>query len=87
MLFGNETVGKFFIQVWHKYAFQDINIKTSMLWFNGSPGILVFENDRPSTAMTLDISEGKIQRIYAIRNPDKLISFSRNQRTRLDQAI
>jgi len=36
---------------------------------------LIFENDIPSTAITLDISEGQIQRIYAIRNPDKLMSF------------
>jgi len=75
MLLGHETVGKFFIQIWRQYALQNINIKTSILWFNGSPGILVFENDIPSTAITLDISEGQIQRIYAIRNPDKLMSF------------
>jgi len=77
MLFGNKMVGEFFIKIWHQYALQNINIKTSMLWFNGSPGMLVFENDTLSTAMTLDISEGQIQRIYAIRNPDKLISFSK----------
>jgi len=75
MLLGHETVGKFFIQIWRQYALQNINIKTSVVWFNGSPGILIFENDIPSTAITLDISEGQIQRIYAIRNPDKLMSF------------
>lgn len=75
MLYGNEAVGKFFVGIWNQFAHQGIVVKESLHWFNGSPGILIFEDDELATAMTLDISEGQIQCIYAVRNPDKLISL------------
>lgn len=75
VLLGAETVGRFFMGIWQQYAQDGVEIKTVPQWFNGSPGILIFENDRLATAITLDIDAGRIQGIYAIRNPDKLALF------------
>ena len=76
LLCGSQQVGKFFIQIWRQFAQQNVSVTTHMQWFNGSPGLLIFENNRLATAMTIDIYQGNIQSIYAIRNPDKLVPFS-----------
>lgn len=44
-------------------------------WLNGSPGLLILEDGVPATAITLEVSEGRIHRIFAVRNPDKLGAF------------
>lgn len=77
VLCGSQTVADFFITIWRQYANDNVTIEVSTSWFNGSPGILIFENNLLATAISLDIDNGVIQRIYAIRNPDKLEVFSK----------
>jgi RNA polymerase sigma-70 factor, ECF subfamily len=76
VLQGSQTIANFFTKIWQQYDHNNVSIEIKPHWFNGSPGILIFEDNNLATAITLDIHEGKIQRIYAIRNPDKLVSFS-----------
>lgn len=45
-------------------------------WFNGTPGVLVFENSTLASAYSFEVSEEKIQAIFVHRNPDKLVAFS-----------
>ena len=75
MLCGAETVGAFFVDVFGKYAAQGVAIRPLLRWFNGLPGLLVFENEQLATALTLEVDQGRIGRIFAIRNPDKLGAF------------
>ncbi len=72
ILCGADNVARFFVSVFARYQQQTIAIQTLSLWFNGSPGILVYENGRLATALTIDIQTAHIHRLYAIRNPDKL---------------
>ncbi len=44
-------------------------------WFNGTIGVLVFEDEQLATAMTIETSFGRINRIYAVRNPSKFGGF------------
>ncbi|MCG8427541.1 MAG: RNA polymerase sigma factor SigJ [Chromatiales bacterium] len=76
ILCGAQEIGAFFIHIWEEYARDNISIHLTHRWFNGSPGLLVFENTQLATALTIDMAAGKIENIYAIRNPDKLISFN-----------
>lgn len=76
VLCGSQTVADFFITIWQQYENDNVRIEISTSWFNGSPGILIFENNLLATAITLDTNQGIIQRIYAIRNPEKLGAFS-----------
>ncbi|MES2707696.1 MAG: RNA polymerase sigma factor SigJ [Verrucomicrobiota bacterium] len=41
-------------------------------WFNGAPGVLLYLDGQLVTALTLEIAEGRIEKIFAHRNPDKL---------------
>lgn len=75
MLCGAETVGAFFVDVFRKYAARGVAIRPLPRWFNGLPGLLVFEDDQLATALTLEIDQGRIRRIFAVRNPDKLGAF------------
>ena len=44
---------------------------------NGQPGLLAFEGETPVAAWALHISDGAIQTIHGVTNPDKLAHISR----------
>jgi hypothetical protein len=44
-------------------------------WFNGSPGLLVYDEDRLVAAVSMSVDAGVIRGIYAHRNPEKLAAF------------
>lgn len=46
-------------------------------WFNGVPGVLLYEAGRLVVALSVAIQSGRIHRIYALRNPDKLVAFDK----------
>ena len=46
-------------------------LTATTLWLNGMPGVRIDVGD-DATAVSLLIEDGKITRIYAIRNPHKL---------------
>lgn len=45
-------------------------------WFNGAPGVLVLEGERPVTAFQFQVRGERIAAIFAHRNPDKLERFA-----------
>ncbi|MCH7751756.1 MAG: hypothetical protein IH898_06325 [Planctomycetes bacterium] len=50
-----------------------MTIKTT--WFNGSPGLVVWHNEKPVTAFSFELEHRAIRGIYAHRSPDKLRLF------------
>lgn len=71
---GPEAVGKYFARIlgrlWAKGRVERIHI-------NGLSGIVVFDGDVPVTAMTLGYdADGRIGRIFNIRNPEKLLRLA-----------
>ncbi len=50
---------------------------TAVCRFNGAPGLVVWQNGTPVTAFNLEVRDGLIVRIHALRNPDKLRWFKR----------
>ncbi len=75
-LHGRAAVGEFFVRVFGNYAAGGVAIRSQASWFNGCPGLLVFEDGRLATALSLEIDQGQISRIFAVRNPDKLVALS-----------
>lgn len=45
------------------------------LELNGGPALVVLSEGRPDSVFQLDVSDGRIQAIYIIRNPDKLLTL------------
>ncbi len=46
--------------------------QTTVTRINGQPGLIRWVDGRPATVLTLEMSDDKIQRIYIVRNPQKL---------------
>ncbi|MFD8305923.1 RNA polymerase sigma-70 factor [Streptomyces sp. NPDC059690] len=42
---------------------------------NGGPALVVLSEGRPDSVFQLDVFDGRIQSVYIIRNPDKLLSL------------
>ena len=63
---GAEKVAAFLARLAHVP-----NLIARTAWLNGMPGVR-FDVDGEVTAVSLAVGDGRITRIYAIRNPDKL---------------
>ena len=44
----------------------------SVVWLNGAPALRVELNGRVGTTVSIAVEEGRITRIYVMRNPEKL---------------
>jgi RNA polymerase sigma-70 factor (ECF subfamily) len=43
---------------------------------NGGPALLVLSAGKPDSVFQLDVADGRIQCVYIVRNPDKLLSLA-----------
>lgn len=50
-----------------------VEFTTSPMWLNGAPAARVDLGGELSTAMSLVVEDGRITRIYAVRNPHKMV--------------
>jgi RNA polymerase sigma-70 factor (ECF subfamily) len=39
---------------------------------NGGPGVVITSGDEPISALVLDVSDGAVQTIHLVANPEKL---------------
>lgn len=76
ILKGSRVTARFLIKVWADMATSGTDVDARSVWFNGSPGLLIKEDGAIATAITFDVADGVVQRMYAVRNPDKLVAFS-----------
>lgn len=66
---GAERVVKFLIGISTKYH---SDVEATVVDVNGQPGILLRHQGEIVSVTTMQITEGRIQEIYIMRNPDKL---------------
>jgi len=64
---GAERVASFLIG-----AARQADFEANAVWLNGSPGARIDIGGEINTAVSLSVENGRIARIYAIRNPHKL---------------
>ncbi|WP_030565962.1 RNA polymerase sigma-70 factor [Streptomyces aureocirculatus] len=43
---------------------------------NGAASVLVLGDGKPDSVLQLDVADGRIQRVYIMRNPDKLVGLT-----------
>jgi RNA polymerase sigma-70 factor (ECF subfamily) len=68
-----DKVGRFLAAVGRE-GIQDLEIR--FLEINGGPAALVLAGGKPDTVFQLEVADGRIQRVYVVRNPDKLVSLA-----------
>ncbi len=77
VLDDSTLIAKFFIRIARETrpsgGFRD----TKLTFFNGVPGVLVFDQGELVSAIALEVLNGLIIRIYAHRNPEKLKLLNR----------
>ncbi len=76
VLCGAERVAEFFVTIWRHRDPAGDRIRAEPRWFNGGPGLLLFFDNRLVAALSATVTGGKIDRIFALRNPRKLTAFS-----------
>ncbi|MEU9667587.1 RNA polymerase sigma-70 factor [Streptomyces bobili] len=64
-----DHVGRFLVGVTRKSVF-DLTVR--VLELNGGPAVLVLSGGKPDSVLQLDVADGRVQTVYAVRNPDKL---------------
>jgi RNA polymerase sigma-70 factor, ECF subfamily len=87
VLLGRESVSRFFRRIWQENVPSRESVHIVTRWFNGSPGALIVQSNSLVAALHFVIEAGEIKRIYAVRNPDKLIPFQTGKKARLRQEI
>ena len=75
VLADRAVIAKFFIGISRQGGPARGFFETQPTHFNGAPGVLILSDGKPVTALCLEIANGKIVKIFAHRNPDKLRSF------------
>ena len=80
VLFYAKAVAQFLVRIWRRPGTE---MEVVPQWFNGMPGVLIYEAGQLATALTVAIDDGRIHRIYAVRNPDKLVAFKNTSTTML----
>ena len=78
ILEGLETVAAFLLKkVAPSFATVDsADTAITHVWFNGSPGFVIWVDAKPVSAFNFEIEDHMIKRIHALRNPDKLRFFN-----------
>ncbi|MGW5783440.1 RNA polymerase sigma-70 factor [Streptomyces sp. NPDC003757] len=73
VLESSDKVARFLLGV----ARQGISDATfHFLEVNGGPALLVRSGGKPDSMVQVDVADGRIQSVYVIRNPDKLVSLA-----------
>jgi RNA polymerase sigma-70 factor (ECF subfamily) len=68
-----DKVGRFIVGVARK-GVSDLSVRFVEL--NGGPAIVALSAGKPDSVFQLDIYEGRVQAVYIMRNPDKLVSLA-----------
>jgi RNA polymerase sigma-70 factor (ECF subfamily) len=71
-IFGREKIARFVLGLSRKQAQEGTSIRLRSIDLNGRPGLLVYLNDALAQTMSLEIRDGRVERLFFVRNPDKL---------------
>jgi len=69
---GPDKVARFLLGIINKTP-EVFTIRFTSL--NGQPGLIAYLEGHPLTTITLDIQDGRLQNVYLVANPDKLVAL------------
>jgi RNA polymerase sigma-70 factor (ECF subfamily) len=70
---GRDKVARFVVNLGRRYAGK---VMVEGVTINGEPGVLASSRDKPVLVLTAQVTNGTVQSIHAIRNPDKLAALA-----------
>jgi RNA polymerase sigma-70 factor, ECF subfamily len=70
VIVGADKIARFFVGISTRLMPPDPSVR--LVTVNGSPGAITYSGQHPVTVFSVDITAGRIQRVYVVRNPDKL---------------
>ena len=70
IIVGANKIARFFVGVTQRFWPEDAEVRICTL--NGAPGVILYNGGVPETAFNVEIVDGQIQRVFVVRNPDKL---------------
>ncbi len=76
VLHGREAVAAFFLEVWRENVPSRESVRIVHQWFNGQPGVLIYQDNQLQVALCLSATENRISHLFALRNPEKLAVFT-----------
>ncbi|MDP0490426.1 MAG: RNA polymerase sigma factor SigJ [Verrucomicrobiota bacterium JB023] len=79
VLGGREVVSGFLLKIWRANVPSRASIIIENRWFNGQPGVLIYQNNQLAVALCLSVTRNTIDQIFALRNPQKLTVFMSNR--------
>lgn len=71
-ILGAAKVARFFINIQRIVERRQVDVQARFAMINAEPGLLVFRDGKLEQTMTFELSDGLIQAVYIVRNPDKL---------------
>jgi RNA polymerase sigma-70 factor (ECF subfamily) len=69
-IYGPDRVARAVVHGLRKFLSQ--NALQRIVQINGEPGVVSYLNGRPHSVFTLEASDGRVQAIYIVTNPEKL---------------
>ena len=69
-IYGPEKVGQASVHGFRKLL--SLDVQQRFVEINGRPGVVSYQDGRPQSVFTLEITEGRIQAIFIVTNPEKL---------------
>ncbi|MER7348788.1 RNA polymerase sigma factor SigJ [Streptomyces aurantiacus] len=72
-----DKVGRFFIGVAAKgVADAAATLDYRFLELNGAESVLLLVDGKPDSVLQLEVADGRVQRVFIVRNPDKLVGLA-----------
>ncbi|QDV48728.1 RNA polymerase sigma factor SigJ [Gimesia fumaroli] len=74
---GADLITRFFMKAVRPAFTADAaeDVRIEIAWFNGAPGMLIYQSGLPVSAYQFEVEQNQIRGIYVLRNPDKLAIF------------
>ncbi|MFE0172009.1 RNA polymerase sigma-70 factor [Streptomyces sp. NPDC059002] len=70
-----DKVGRFIQGAARKGVTEGAVVEFRFIEVNGAESLLVIIDGKPDSVLQLEIADGRVQRVYIVRNPDKLITL------------
>jgi len=69
-ILGADRIARFFLGLMPRYTASRYRVEIADV--NGSIGVLLWDAERLDSVIGFDVLDGKVQRVHAVRNPEKL---------------